>query len=195
MNGSPLTATLRVVQALEALAVPYVLVGSVASSLLGIPRATADADLVADLAPGQQAAAFVAALEDEFYVDAPAVQEAVRSAGAFNVVHLATGYKVDVYLPGDEPFERTRLARRLPARAGEEPGEVLFVATPEDLVLSKLAWYRLGRHLSQRQWTDVLGLLEVHQDRLDLEYLRRWADVLEVLDLLDEALRSVRRPG
>lgn len=187
MNGSPLTATVRVVQVLEALGVPYVLVGSVASSLLGIPRATADADMVADL-PTAAVPLLVEALHEEFYIDAAAVYEAVRNAGCFNVVHFASGYKVDVYLPGDEPFEHTRLARRLPAQTGVEPGEVLYVATPEDLILSKLAWYRLGRHLSQRQWTDVLGLLQVHRGHLDLAYLHRWAEVLEILDLLQKAL-------
>lgn len=192
MTGSPLEATARLARVFEELSVRYALVGSVASSLQGVPRATADADLIADL-PEDRVGVLVRLLEEEFYIDEAAVREALARTSMFNVVHLGTGYKVDVYLTGGEPFQQSRLARRKPVRILGEEGAEVYVATPEDVILGKLAWFRLGKETSTRQFIDVLGVLRLQGDRMDLEYLQRWADVLEVGDLLERAFQEAER--
>ena len=186
-----LVALSRVVEALEALGVRYTVVGSVASSALGVPRSTIDADVVADL-PEMKVAALVASLEGDCYVDRDAAIDAVRRRAMFNVIHLATMLKVDVYVVTARPFDVQSFER---GRATElHPSDRPYVvATAEDVVLHKLEWYRLGGEVSERQWTDVVGVLSVQTDALDLAYMRRWAAALGVEDLLTRALAEA--PG
>ena len=180
----PLAVTTLVTDALESLGVPYAVGGSMASSLHGEPRFTRDADLLADLRP-EQAAPLVDRLKDAFYVDLEAVLGAIRRKGSFNLIHLATAFKVDVFVSPDRPFERLRLARREEARG---PGYRLYVSTAEDIALAKLEWYRQGGETSDRQWRDILAVLAIQGERLDVEYLRTWASSLAVEDLLERAL-------
>jgi hypothetical protein len=128
--------------------------------------------------------ALVEACKSEFYISDIAAREAVARNSMFNLVHLATGYKVDIHLAGDEPYEQTTLARARLFPLSE--GGSLLVATPEDLILSKLRWYRLGGEVSERQWNDVQGVLRLNTN-LDHDYLTRWAEQLEILDLLNRA--------
>lgn len=178
---------LRVAAVLEEMRVPYVVVGSVASSMHGFSRTTADADIVADLRP-ENVSALHAALKDEYYADDQAMRRALSLRRMFNVIHMDTLFKVDIYAPkGDEfsrqQFERARRETFLPGEAGGA-----YVATPEDTILAKLQWHRRGGEVSERQLTDVLGVLKVQRERLDLEYLREWAGRLEVSDLLERLL-------
>lgn len=179
---------LEVAGLFEDLGVPYLVGGSLASSLHSQPRATNDADLVADLRE-EHVAPFIAALADRYYVDEERVLHAVRRRSSFNVIQLATMFKVDVFVLGDQPMAREEMARRerveLPGGEG-----VLEVASAEDTILQKLHWYRLGRGVSDRQWRDVLSVLEVQEDRLDRAYLARGAEQMGVADLLERAVRE-----
>jgi len=184
VSGSPLEALLLVLEVLRALEVRHAVVGSIASSLHGVPRATVDADLVVNLAP-EQVERLVEALQEAFYVSASAAQEAVARGAMFNVVHLETGYKVDLYVAADNPYEQTKLARAVTLELADRGP--LPVVTAEDLVLSKLRWYRQGKESSERQWRDVQGVVRM-QPALDRDYLGRWAPFLGVEDLLEKAL-------
>ena len=183
-----LQACLEVARVFERLGVPYALGGSLASSLHGVPRSTNDADLAAELRE-EHVGPFVRALEGDFYVDEERVRDGVRRSASFNVIELATMFKVDVFVLGAGPLDRAEIGRRqritLP-----ETGEEVDVASAEDTVLQKLHWYRLGRGISDRQWQDVLGVLQVQAGRLEMEYLERGADLLGVRDLLAAALRE-----
>jgi len=168
--------------------VPYVVGGSVASSLHGEPRSTNDVDVVADLAQAT-VLLFVKSLGEAFYVDAPAATEAVRAGGSFNVVHIESAVKVDFFVAGTDPLDRERLRRRLAVSAADNQA-TLYVDTAEDVVLRKLEWYRRGGETSERQWRDVVAVLRV-QRQMDNEYLRRWADRLGIADLLVRALSEL----
>jgi len=182
------TALLPVVDALEALGVPYHVGGSVASSFVGIARATQDADLVADLRP-EHAAPLAQALTGTYYADPERIAHAVRTRRSFNVIHLGTAYKVDVFVSKDTPFARENMARRV---SHEVPGlaRSLYFSSPEDIVLHKLLWYTEGGGVSDRQWYDLQGVLRLQAKTLDHGYLRSWADRLGVTELLEQALKE-----
>jgi hypothetical protein len=182
-----LSALTPVVDALEALGVAYHLGGSVASSAHGLPRSTVDVDLVAELAP-PHVSELVERLREAYYVEADAVRRAIAARGSFNVIHLATMLKVDVFVPRGRPFDREAARRAAPHPLEEAVGARAFVlASPEDVILTKLEWYRAGGELSERQWHDVLGVLRVKGPMLDFPYLERWAAELGVGDLLGRA--------
>lgn len=181
-------ALVPVVDVLSRLGVTYRIGGSVASAALGVPRSTLDIDLVCDLEAGQ-VGAFIAALEEAYYVDPAAVREAIARRRSFNLIHLATMMKVDVFLVRDGEFDRVSFQRHVERPLSSESGARSFsLRSPEDVVLRKLEWYRAGGEVSDRQWSDTVGVLKVQRDALDRAYLRTWARHLEIEDLLARAL-------
>jgi len=192
--AEPIGVTLSVSAVLERLGVEYLVGGSLASSLHGIPRATLDVDIVADLRMAQ-VKALVAALENEFFIDAEMVTDAVRRRSTFNVLHLATMFKVDVFVVGDDDLLAAELSRKQRVRVMDSPPSDLNLATAEDMVLQKLIWYREGGSISDRQWGDVLGILRTQGDRLDREYLGRWATRKGLDELLARAYADTGTAG
>jgi hypothetical protein len=185
-----LAALTPVVDAFERLGIAYHIGGSVASSAYGIARATLDVDLVADV-QAAHVQPLVALLQEAYYIDREMVQEAVRHRSSFNVIHLDTMIKVDVFILKLQPYaqESFRRARR-DTLVEDEPAHEFYLATPEDVILNKLDWFRLGGGVSDRQWNDVLGVLKVQALSLDLSYLRRWAAELGLTELLDRAFNE-----
>ena len=187
MPDEPIAVTLLVIDALDALGVPYLIGGSLASAVHGVLRATMDTDLVADLR-FEHAEPLARALGGTFYVDADSIREAVLCQSSFNVIHLETMFKVDVFVVKKRPFHRSQMERRIAQVIATDPDRTAYVATAEDTILAKLEWYRMGGDVSERQWRDVLGVMKVQADRLDLAYLRQWAAQLNVSDLIERAL-------
>ena len=109
-------ALLPVIEALTALHVPYYVGGSIASSVTGVARATLDADLVAAL-QGEHAEPLATTLSQYYYVDVEMIQQAIRRCSSFNVIHLATMFKIDVFVPEDTPFARANMQRRVALKA------------------------------------------------------------------------------
>lgn len=173
---------LRVARVFEKLGLRYLVGGSVASSLLGEPRATNDIDFLVEI-PESRVADFARELGDDFSVDEDALREAARRHRSWNVFYLPLVTKVDLFVKGDDPFDESELARRRFVPLGPE-GAGLFVASPEDVVLRKLAWYRAGGEVSDSQWRDVQGVLAISRAGLDWRYLEQWAEYLGVADLL-----------
>jgi hypothetical protein len=158
-----------------------------ASSLHGIYRATADADFVADVQP-RHAEPLASLLRPAFYADERAIRVATETKGSFNVIHLDTMLKVDIFTMKQGPFERSQMSRRVAGQTASEPRTSFFIASPEDTVLAKLDWYRLGGGVSDRQWNDVLGVLKVQGPALDRAYLVEWAKNLGLSELLRRAM-------
>lgn len=170
---------------LEAAGIPYMVTGSVASSFHGEPRATRDIDIVID--PGPEALdAFVESLPAaDFYVDPDIARTALAERSQFNVIEIASGWKVDLMIRKDRPFSVEELARRQPA---DVLGSPTFVATAEDVVIAKLEWAKAGE--SERQLRDVAAILAVSGDGLDYPYIERWVSALGLRKAWSEV-----RPG
>lgn len=183
----PIAVAVRVTQVLDALGILHTVGGSIAASFAGEPRSTVDIDVVAALVE-RDVPSLVAALTPDFYVDEDSVRRAVRNRTSVNVIDNATMLKVDFFVAGGTPIDAEQLERRLLVALGD--GVVLPIHPPEDILLQKLRWFRLGGDVSDRQWRDVLGIVRVQSSRLDVAYLRRQAAVLEVSDLLERALTT-----
>ena len=177
----------RLVETLDRLNIPYILGGSVASSVHGIFRTTNDVDFVVKMTQ-EQIAPFVSDLQAEFYVDDLSIQEAIETVSSFSVLHLATMVKSDFFLLPSGEWETQRWERSQPINIGttEEP-LLARVTAAEDMILQKLVWYRLGGYVSDRQWNDILGMLKIQVQKLDAVYLGHWAKRLGLLDLLKRA--------
>ncbi len=181
----------RLVRRLEALGIPYMVAGAVASSHHGRPRATNDADVVIDPTPQALEALLAALPGDGFYVDAKIAREALRDRRLFNVIDRETAFRVDLMIRRERPFSREEFARR---QRRELEGLPVFIATAEDTILSKLEWAGKAGH-SERHLTDALGVLQVSGDRIDRAYVERWAGALGVEDLWRNLLRQAERGG
>ena len=184
-----LDVALTVAGALDRAGVAYFVGGSMASSFQGEPRATNDIDLVIDLQLGQ-VEPFAEALGADFEIDRQALEEAVRRRGSWNIFFLPLFTKIDLFILGGSPFDRSEFERRAPWRVRGE--RTLFIKSPEDSVLRKLLWYRSGGESSERQWRDVLEILRVTGADLDHAYLDGWARPLAVMDLLERARLTAR---
>ena len=176
---------LLVLDALEALGIRHHLGGSYASSVHGIPRQTRDADLVVEL-DSRAVPRLAGRLRSEFYLDEARLHQAVARRSSANLIHLATGFKIDLFVKGTSPYDDLELSRSQLTELPGGQGRTVPVKTAEDTVLRKLWWF--SQHESERQWTDVLGVLKAQRGSLDLTYLERWAAELGVADLLQKAL-------
>lgn len=181
---------IKVIEALEDLDSAYLIGGSYASSAHGIARAM-DIDILAAI-PAKQATAFAEKLAPEFYADAQAIRNAIMAKRSFNLVHIETMFKVDVFVSKRDSFDKEQLDRRELYVAVRNPDRSIYVASPEDTILSKLRGYRQTDETSDRQWNDVLGVMSVQAETLDLPYLKRWAEELGISDLLERALAQTQ---
>lgn len=184
-----LEITLLVAGTLDGLGVEYVVAGSLASSLHGIPRATQDVDIVARLRSAH-IEPFVVALRSSFYLDEDAIRTAVEERGSFNVISLSSFFKADIFVAKEGEATQLELERGQRITLGNPPRE-LRVATAEDVIAQKLFWFSLGDEVSERQWGDAIGVLKVAGPTIDLPYLRRVSSLLGVEGLLERALDAV----
>ncbi|HKY54083.1 MAG TPA: hypothetical protein VJM08_07260 [Anaerolineales bacterium] len=191
MLSEPIAVTAKVTSILQKLHVPYFIVGSLASTLYGKVRTTQDSDIVADMR-AEHIQSFVQALQSEFYVDEEMIADAISRQSSFNIIHRESMFKVDVFIPHERTFVRKQFARAREEILSVEPEIRAMVSSAEDVLLAKLEWYRMGGEVSERQWSDILGVLKVQQGSLDLDYLRQMANELKVIDLLERALVETR---
>jgi hypothetical protein len=180
----------EVIAAFMQLNITYVLAGSWASSLLGEPRFTQDADLSVEPFLGKEKA-LCACFGLDYYLSMEAIQSAIQNRSTFNIINLTVGFKVDVFIQKDRPFDRSFMKRRQPLELPDFPKQSIDVVTPEDIVLLKLEWFRNGGEASDQQWRDILGVLQAQAAKLDEGYLDHWAGELKLTDLLTRARLQV----
>ena len=182
-----LKATEFVIKTLEGLDTPYYIGGSVASSAYGFARATLDVDLIVDLKLNN-VHSLVQILQASYYIDEEMVLDAVRLRSSFNLIHLETMLKIDIFIIKDSLYAREAFNRKKRDKLDEEQSTEYYIASPEDVIVNKLECFRIGGNVSDRQWQDILGIMKVQGDLLDMNYLRYWTAELELSDLLEQAL-------
>lgn len=169
-----------VLDTLNDLGIPYMVVGSYASNYWGRPRMTHDADLVIEL-DAQQATDLAQRLMGEFYAPDFVIQEAAERGDHFNAIHLKTSFKIDFWLRKPSAYEQACFNRRM---QGTMFDRTIWLTSAEDIILSKLLWYKMSPVLD-RQFQDVLEVYEIQRQDLDMAYLDRWAKRLEIYELLE----------
>ena len=165
--------------------ISYMITGSFASNIHGIPRATQDADIVIEV-QRRTLERFLESLGSAFYRSSEAAMDALARQQMFNIVHLETGFKVDLIICKSRPFSRMEFSRRRPAFY---LGADRWFATAEDTILAKLEWSRIGS--SERQFNDALNVAKLQRDNLDRAYLEKWARELGVMDLLERLFQEM----
>jgi len=191
MLPEPLAVTIKVTGVLEKLGIPYLIGGSLASTLYGMVRTTQDSDIITEMR-SEHIQPFVASLQNEFFMDEEMIAESIQHNSSFNIIHRDTMFKVDVFIPPPHPFQQSQLARAQKQTFSVDPEVSANFSSAEDTILSKLEWYRMGGEASERQWGDVLGVLKTQSGELDLAYMRHWSKGLKVDDLLERALKESR---
>jgi hypothetical protein len=177
----------KLVSVFNQLNISYRIVGSVASSVQGMMRATLDIDIVAAV-DAKHISLLNTNLENDYYLDEELLREAVKRGSSFNLIHKDTLIKVDIFVLGQRPYDRVSFERE---RQDTIDDLTLSFKTPEDVILGKLEWFVHTDKTSDRQWRDIVGLLKVQGDTLDVIYMRTWATELGVLALLEQALKSL----
>ena len=191
MLSEPIIVTLQVTEIFEALQIPYFIGGSLATAVHGVARATMDVDLIADMRL-DHIDPFIQALGETFFADDEMLKTAVRNGGSFNIIHKETVFKVDVFVGKNRPFDRSQFVRRTAHLLATNPERTAYFASPEDNILAKLEWYQLGGGVSDRQWRDILNIIQVQGPRLDREYLEEWGIQLGVEVLLERAFSELQ---
>jgi len=166
----------RLLNKLSESGIHFMVVGSVAASFHGHPRTTMDIDAVVE-GDAQSLRRFARSLGEGYYINEEEIDQAVRFQRAFNIIDEASGYKAGLIIRKNRPFSRTEFDRRLQI---EILGVGAGIATPEDVILSKLEWSKLGS--SERQWQDALQVARTQAENLDLEYIEKWSHELGVYD-------------
>jgi len=176
-----------VIKTFDELGILYFIGGSIASSAYGTPRATMDVDLISALGY-DLIKPLINKLKEEYFIDEEMINDALSTKTSFNIIHLETMLKIDVFILKDHPYYLKAFERKVLDSLQEESNILnVYLCSPEDVILSKLEWYRLGEETSERQWLDILGVIKVQGDSLDRIYLTDWARKLGVFNLLEKS--------
>jgi len=178
-----------VIQALETIKIPYMITGSHASAYYGEPRFTRDIDIVADMRPGQVEDFITYFPPDEFYCDKEMIETEINTHGQFNIIHTASGVKIDIILTKQTPFSQTEFARR--NRRAVFPDQDAYFASAEDVIIKKMEYYREGG--SEKHLRDITSILKISEDSVDRDYITDWAkrlDLTEIWDAIQERLNQ-----
>ncbi len=185
-----LSALEPVVEVFSTLGIDYYIGGSVASSAFGLPRTTLDIDIVADV-KANHAEGLANALNHEYYVDKNMIEEAIKRHSSFNLIHNSTCFKIDIFVLKCRLFDKLSIKRKKKGILDAEfPEKHFFFASPEDIIISKLEWFKIGGSISERQINDVKGIIKVQGGKLDFDYLKNTANNLKLSDILTKVLNE-----
>jgi len=190
---SPEEVLLGFTRELERIGLRYMVGGSFASGIHGIPRMTYDADIVIEI-DLEKLQEFVDTFKDVYYVDEVMIRKAVERRSSFNLIHLQSMFKIDVFVSRQGSFNASAFSRRKLEKISNSETDKVFVTSPEDIIIAKLDWFRKGNSISERQIKDVLGVVKVQNacGGLDWEYLKYWANEMGVGDLLEKVREDVK---
>ena len=169
----------KIVDVFEDLHIPYLVTGSVASMVYGEPRLTNDIDVVAEIGEQHVKGMIDSFSEEEFYISEDMIRDAIRRAGQFNIIHPASGLKVDVIIKRNSPFDDSRFKRTKRLFPGESY-QANFAA-PEDVIIKKMEYYKLGE--SEKHLRDITGILKISGESVDRQYISEWADHLGLTEI------------
>ena len=180
---------MRLLAAIDRVEIPYFVGGSVASSTYGLERFTRGVDLIIEVLLNRVEELAGELLKEEFYADSAMMRDSIQHHCAFNIIYQPCIFKFDLFPLQADAYSRSQFTRRTfqQTRVLGEPVECAM-ASPEDVILSKLRWYRLGEEKSEQQWHDLWGVVKVRGPQLDFAYLREWSPKLNVTDLLERLL-------
>ncbi len=173
-----------VIKAFNDTGIPYYIGGSIASSAFGTARATLDIDIVSKIS-FEHVIPLINKLKDEYYIDEGAIKDAIETEFTFNIIHLQTMLKINVFIFKKQSFYQEAFERRVLEKLEDSPDALeIYLCSPEDIILAKLDWYKARGKTLEQQWRDVLGVIKVQSNNLDINYLKFWSKDLEVYDLL-----------
>ena len=167
--------------------IDYAIGGSIASSLYGKVRFTQDADITV-AAFGDKAEQLYNELKESFYIGKDAMYQAISNRSSFNIIHLKSAFKIDIFVQKDDDFHRQIFLRRRKVKLDESIEHLFDIVSAEDIILLKLQWHQSAGCISDRQWSDVLGVLAVQSQALDMKYLRSCSEKLDLGDILQKAI-------
>ncbi len=176
----------EILEKLERHKIDYMITGSFASNLHGMPRTTLDADIVIS-SDFENLKNFIEEIKGDFYADLEMAKEAFERKGMFNIIHYETGFKIDFIIKKQGPYYESEFERR---RGCEFAGKICFFASPEDTILSKLLWAKIGD--SEKQFQDASGVAKIQGENLDFDYLQKWADILGIKDMVERIVRGLK---
>ena len=174
----------KIVEALNGAGIQYMISGSIGSSFHGWPRATKDADIVI-VADDKQLCDFARSLGEDYYISLDAARDALNHNSMFNVIDIQASWKADLIIRKNRPFSREEFQRRQKIKMS---GADLWILSPEDAILSKLEWSK--DRDSTQQFQDALGIAIIHIERLDMDYLNKWAKELGIESSLQKLLKA-----
>lgn len=175
----------KVIDILEENNIQYMLTGGIVVNYYGRPRFTHDVDLIIQIHI-EDAEKIVTLFEKEFYISKDGVIEAIKCKGMFNLIHFETIFKVDCFILKDEEHSMTSFPRRQKELIF---GREIYIASCEDIILTKLYWYKKSG--IQKHYEDVVGIFEIQQNKIDLDYVKKWAEKLSFLEIIEEILKQI----
>jgi hypothetical protein len=179
----------KIIEVFEKLSIPYLVTGSVASMAYGEPRLTNDIDIVADIHLSHIPGLIAAFPKEDYYIDEEMIKDAIVRVGFFNIIHPASGLKIDVMIKNNVPFDHSRFKRARKITPGHYPADF---ASPEDVIIKKLEYYKMGG--SEKHLRDIAGIFKISGESLDKKYIAEWAttlDVNEIWDLINKRLDGI----
>ena len=188
-----LSAIIPIIETFNKLDIKYHIGGSFASSAYGVLRATANIDLMADIS-SKDISEIINSLDNAYYLSEASIKTAISNQTSFNLIHLGSILKIDIFIPKSRDYDKEVMQRALSKKLEIDNNILTFyLKSAEDIILTKLEWYKLGGEVSERQISDVLGVLRVQVNNLDFVYLKKWAVELKIDDLLQRVIEEAGR--
>jgi len=190
MISNPEQLLFKVAKILEDLKIPYAVTGGFAVIAWGKPRTTADIDIIIELDPKKLTplAKALLSIDKDVYLSEEAMLDALERKSEFNVIHPQTGLKIDFWVRGTKAdiygklkFERSRIKKI--------NNQKIYFVSPEDLILSKLIWYKESQ--SSRHLEDIKTILEIQKEKLDLNYIKNWSARQSTIKILNKILKNL----